>query len=257
MNSTELTTVNSFITEPIEVDYWDPENPRSIYSLIADFMDGELLNILLDNRLLLNYLTSISEDELKVLAKPSHDINHLRLRFWKEYALSQDTECPMNFRRVFDGLVSKEAFLNVFRNPSYLAWILKPPKDYVEDLEEMLNYSLGHIREILDSSIKNEDGSTNSAVMNAKLKAFSMLENRLKGLPTQTIMKRSLSVNINKSDKNKKIPSLELTEEEIAQQELMNLRQDIARLEYDPRVKQDLIEASQGPHKHRVPDVVV
>jgi hypothetical protein len=233
--STEIVT---FTAEPMEIDYWDVSNPRSICGLAKDFQEGWLKELILENREALEYLLSLDEDELRYKVRPTHDNNHLRLRFWAEYDLAQRTDCPMNFRRVFDGIVTCEAFHVQLETLGKLAWMLRPPKDYLESIEEALSSGVAKIRQILDADIKHEDGTYNTPVMNAIIKAFTVLDNRVKGLPTKTILKKSLSVNVQRASKElpKAAAMAQLTEEELLNQELMNARQDLERLKYDPRV---------------------
>ncbi len=233
-NKTDKNDLVEFKTVPLEIDYWKNTDGSALINLVSDDL-AELMN---ENRVALDYLLSVDEDELKKITKPTHDTNHLRLRFWSEFETAQKTKCKMNFRHILDGIVSPAGFYMQVHSLGKLAWILRPPKDYTESIQEALSSAMSGVREILDAEIRNDDGSYNTSVMNAKLKAFGMLDNRAKGMPTQKVLRKSLVVSVHKS--SKELPmntgAVELSEEEKVNQELMDLQQDINKINLDPRV---------------------
>lgn len=227
-----------FTPVPTVIDYWDVENPRSVISEVSQFSEGIMAMCMEENREQLEFLLSEEEEALRKRCLPSPETNLLRLKFWDEFSLAQRLEQPMNLRRVVEGIIPENMFYLVIRSLDKLAWILKCPKKYEDKISEFMDRALVGVSEILDSSIKNEDGSYSSAVISAKLKAFSMLDNRIKGMPKNTTVRKSVSVNIHKKSKDLKgvLVGAELSEEEKLAQELMNSRQELAKVEYDPRV---------------------
>lgn len=234
MNQSKVTDLVEFKTVPVQIDYWCGNSERALINIVPE----DFKELMLENREPLGYLLTLDEGDLRMKVRPQHDTNHLRLRFWSEYDTAQKTNCPMDMRHIIDGITTDEGFYMQVSTLGKLAWILKPPKDYMEDIQEALSSAMHGIREILDAEIRNDDGSYNTSVMNAKLKAFGLLDNRAKGLPTQTILKKSLSVNVHQSSKSlpKNAHDVEYTEEELITQELMDIQQDIAKLTIDPRV---------------------
>lgn len=160
----------------------EKENPISLINLvplefkkILDALPEEFLNL--------------TEEELdQKFPNPPATTQQLRKMFWIEYDRAADSRMKMDFSRVYVGTCTKEIFLKLLRTPSNLAWILCPPHDYTNQVEEMLTFALKQVREILALPLKNNLGFVDSKLADTKLRAAMMLDQRMKGMPVQRSM---------------------------------------------------------------------
>jgi len=169
-------------------------------------------------------LLALSEEELEKKVHPPQTLKRLRIGFWSEYERIfsnfgrrpyRGTENRIGINRVCNGVCTPQYFMQeVAENDYYLAWVVRPPLDYVVALEEALSYGVDRLREILNMPMFDykykSDGSIvtdkytdepvmipNVPVANIILKTVAMLDMRVKGAIPQKIHQVTQSQNFN------------------------------------------------------------
>ena len=148
-------------------------------------------------------LFEMDENELEALLKeegrrPSATDNQLRMRFWLEYDAASARNRQMEFWRVYSGVCPVEHLhKNVFKRPHTMAWILCPPVSYMSKLEEVLNFGVNELRDIMaHAHVDPISGKINTRLAEIKLKALMFLDIRVKGAITQKIEQTNKSISL-------------------------------------------------------------
>lgn len=195
---------------PQNYDHLAPNNPRSIFSLAPEALRRAM------ERVPLQYF-EMSEDELAAQIKPNSTLNCLRFRLWDEYGRAAENQAPLHTRAICRGICTEHYLLRaVFRNPAMTAWLLTPPKSYEAAAEEALMFGLMRLREILTFPLYDERGRPNPAVGKLVQQVTRMLDDRLKGSPTQNINKRTLSITAKQVEDISKSTSMEELEKRLS-----------------------------------------
>lgn len=148
-------------------------------------------------------LKYMDERELRAHVKPNSSVEALRNSFWVEYARVRDRGERMKMSNVYSGICSAEYFINnVFKSPGMTAWVMRPPIDYSRAMQALLIFGTERLKEILEAPVyetKRDRHGMEYKVFNpdtAKvvLKAFEMVDMRLKGAFTQRTELKSLHV---------------------------------------------------------------
>lgn len=162
---------------------FDRNEPRSLYNIIPKEAKGTIEQLELD-------WFSMGEIDLQVFLKPKHDVNIIRLAFWKEYEAAQSSLTQMTLKGMMQYLGGLPSFhvMQVMQEPKSFMWIITPPVSYDNTLEEALLRGLKRINEILDLVIvdpttKQIDHKTAELI----LKATAYLDIRKFGKPTERI----------------------------------------------------------------------
>lgn len=197
------------------VEYCNDENPDSVGQLAPDYFVRAL-----DLDEVWTLLKHNDEFELAKKVKPSAEQNRLRLSFWREYERAIQMNDTMLMENIYKGIVAKEAFINICESkPRVMAWILKQPTNYVNMMEEALNFSMHRVREILEMpiykmetrSVPTPSGRTkemqkrvpNVPVAKLILDTMKLLDVRVKGAIVQRVQQEvkstsnSSHVNVN------------------------------------------------------------
>lgn len=195
----------------------DRTNPRSLISLI-EYAPLEKAILALDRDLLLEPEALIKR-RLKVRKQFEFADTCLRLNFWMEYARAQEAEKIMSIEKVFKGVCSEQYFQNkIITNPDALAWMIRPPTDYISFMRGGLHDSLEEVIKIVNTPfvekvpylnkktgepIKDEKGRImywrryNTKIMSEKLKAAQWFDVRVNGAIVQKLAIKQESHNMN------------------------------------------------------------
>ena len=147
-------------------------------------------------------LLELTEVELedKIGAKDVLNIRRLRIAFWNEYDRAARTSQHLKMPNVFAGVCSQGYFRKyAVGNSINLAYMLTPPVDYKVAMEEMVYLAMKHEREILTSSIINQDGEIDARLAGVKQKIAESVHNRAKGMPIHRT--QSINQNLNVEQK--------------------------------------------------------
>lgn len=136
-------------------------------------------------------------------ASPSPTDNRLRVSFWQEYDRAQAKGRPMNMSMVYGGICSREYWEQCYlKFAEKVAWLMTPPASYSIAMEEALIYAIEQMRDILE--MPNEDpvtGKLNFKLMELKAKIYESVHIRVKGAPVQRVENKTMSLNVNTSEK--------------------------------------------------------
>lgn len=163
----------------------DEKAPRSLANLLPESL-VQLVRKLHESEL--GYYLSLSEEKLRrqlvmVDQKPNTMDDRIRIQFWLEYdkMMSMDKLPTMDMGRVIGSVMSKESFYRYYIvKPEKLAWMLCPPKDYVELSKSVLTHSLEKINEILEfSHQRKSSGEIDLPFANWVVRVHQMLHNRV------------------------------------------------------------------------------
>lgn len=137
----------------------------------------------------------MDEHTLKEKFKDKINLTVLRLRMslWQEYESSRYNSRKMYFTKVYAGICSEQTARKIIREPSKLAFIICPPPDYLVVLKEAHTAGLNALRDILAARVVDEEGYLLPRAADVVIKAFALLDLRLKGAVVQKMDTRILS----------------------------------------------------------------
>jgi hypothetical protein len=120
----------------------------------------------------------------------------IRVSLWQEYESAIQNNRVMKVQQIFAGTCSESAFYSLIDNPVRLGYILCPPADYIVMLKEAHQAGLEKLRELFSARVVDEEGYMNPKAADMVLKAFALLDARLKGAVVQRVDQRVLTANV-------------------------------------------------------------
>ena len=185
-----------------DLDFFDESNPRSLINLLPETARKCVLEIPEE---------FLNQDavELEKVLKPNATDNRLRLNFWSEYDAAHSTGRFMKMMNIYRGVITKAAFYRlVLQDPKRLAWLLCPPIEYKNSLNEILTTGLNRLREIISAPVLDQNGNLMPKQADVVLKAYLAVESRVKGAVVQKVEskveQKSVNVNFNENTHEKK-----------------------------------------------------
>lgn len=168
-----------------EIVFFDPQNPRAITNMVPDMLAKRIKELWQsDDAYLLGMTEQRLRGELVRRGKcPSATDSRIRLQFWLDYDRLQNEDDPtkkeLNMAYVIGFAMAKEAFyIHYITDNCALAWILCPPNEYIQALEEVLRESMERVRESLSVDIHKNNGEANGRVLAYLLKTDQVLFQR-------------------------------------------------------------------------------
>jgi hypothetical protein len=176
----------------------------------------------------------IRENPLTEITTTDH---RLRLSLWNEYHQCAPRSQQIRASMLYANICSKQHFYHrVLTNPSKLCWILTPPADYMQAMEECLMVGIERIRELMTIPyIDKKTGKFNSRVAELIIKSVHLLDARVKG----AIVQKTLNANV--TLKPKDVPQ---SVEEIDRQ-LLELQKNSEAKQIEQR---QIIEVTTAAH---------
>lgn len=185
-------------------------------------------------------LRLMDERELRKHVKPNPSVQALRNSFWVEYARCMDRGANwMKVSNVISGICSIEYWAQVvLKSPGLVEWVLRPPISYNRAMEEALYFGVEKIREILELPFqrKSIDPKTgfdmvivDTKVAELVLKAFMLIDTRVKGSVVQRSETKTLQVNASMKEVKQ---AMEAESMEEIEKKLKDLRKRDAELEH-------------------------
>ena len=194
----ELVTANPLADDAKprhEVSLIDREDPRALINLVNPSVQRAMERVAQENP---EWLL-MSERELYKELSPSDMDDCLRLQFWTEYNWAQDNFKNLRMGQVYNGITTRENFFTfVIKNPKRMAWIMNPPQGYMTSLEAMLNRGRPNLDLLLQMKLVNDEGKMDYAAAKIFLKAYELVENRVKGGAVQNIAQKTATLHVHK-----------------------------------------------------------
>lgn len=141
-------------------------------------------------------LFSFDETKLKQLVGRSDmtpTLQRLRMTFWHEYIACRENHRTFKLTNIVAGICSLKHLSDIADNPHQLAFLICPPADYVLSLKEAHAAGLEKIREIFSARITDDEGYLNPKAADMVIKAYALIDARLKGAIVQRIDQRTIS----------------------------------------------------------------
>jgi hypothetical protein len=139
-------------------------------------------------------------DDISFREKHKQDITlitqRVRIALWQEYEMAHLNNRMMRSRQIYAGVCSETAFYHLIENPVRLAYILTAPSDYIVTLKEAHDAGLGKLRELFNAKVIDDEGYMNPKAADVLIKAFAILDARLKGAVIQRVDQRVLTSNV-------------------------------------------------------------
>lgn len=180
------------------ISIMEPGNPRSVFNIVSDSLKEAMKQIPA-------HYYGHGENYLRKMLKPNETVCRVRLNFWHEYQRAQENFTKMYNTNIARGVCSKEYLERyIFKDPKALGWILCPPASYQASMQESLNIGLMRLRQILSLPIKNREGKVDHKAADLILKAFALVDLRMKGSIVQRheIKSETKSLNIHMDKKS-------------------------------------------------------
>lgn len=154
-------------------------------------------------------------------------VQRIRVMIWQEYEQAIYSNRNMITQNIYAGTCDRDTFSRMIADPIKVAFLMRPPADYVAVLKEAHAAGLDKLREIFDAKIIDEDGWLNPKAADIVLKAYALLDARLKGAVIQRVDQRVLNAKVNISTDGNITPAL--TDMDVLELELQKAREKIAQ----------------------------
>lgn len=182
--------------DSLEGTIYDESNPTALINLVPDRVVPVLQRI----KPKLPRVLFCTEAELREYVKPDERDERVRLSFWDEYNHSTRVGKKMSLSAFLHGVMSWEAWVNVFEpSDKRMMWVFCPPVSYQVAMRNILHKGTERLMEIMSLPIIDKDGKPDSKVIVNILKAFQLVDMRVKGAITQKLQIQQQSVSLNQN----------------------------------------------------------
>lgn len=176
-----------------EVVLLDETNPRSLVNIVPQTFKDAIINIAENFP---HYLTE-TEVELQALVKPTELDDRMRVAFWHEYVRAQDAGQNIKLMNVFSPFCTdKHFYTKITTNPGKIAWLICKPSEYMMSLEASLNHGKNTLDKIMKMDVFTPDGNLKIKEAGVFLKAYELLDNRVRGAVIQRIEQKTHSLHM-------------------------------------------------------------
>lgn len=221
----------------IELSIFDTENPTSLINVVPERMVATLYRL----KPRLATILYSTECDLRKHLNPDERDERVRLGFWDEYNVSTRMNKRMAMSGVFQGIISYDTWVGVYEKiDNKMLWVLSPPVSYTSAMRSLLHKGTERLMEIMSLPIIDENGKADSKTIANILKAFQLVDLRVKGGIAQKLDIRQQSLNlhqaINPNDTNsllnsRQLDTLQLEDLETLERRIEKARKDSRRLE--------------------------
>jgi hypothetical protein len=178
------------------LSWWQEGLGRTLFDCLPLHMKKRAL----ENADRLKELLLMDEAELRRKVHPTVLIHRLRMSFWEIFDKRRCSSGPkdgpgsihsdkrsgiITDSEVYAGLCAREEYEIIVRNPSNLAWILKPPVSYQTAISEALYSGMNRLREIMELPIYSEEGKVDHKNIKVMMSAMEFFDKRLYGAMSQ------------------------------------------------------------------------
>ena len=130
----------------------------------------------------------MTDNELENMFDIPRNDRMLRISFWREVdRCLEKQELRVNLTKVYEGVMTRPNFYHLIQNPARLAYMLRPPKGYVEQANDIIYQGTERLREALDAKLVYPNGHLDAKATKVVLDIVAYFENRVKGTMTQKV----------------------------------------------------------------------
>ena len=172
---------------------FDLDNPEALISIVPT----RLVPVLRRLGPKLHKVLTRTEGELRDHLQPDERDERVRLAFWDEYNHSTQCGKKMSIAAMLQGCMSWEAWVTVFEpSDKKMLWVLCPPISYQTAMRNILHVGTERLMEIMRLPIVDENGKADSKTIVNILKAFQLVDLRVKGAVMQKLQIQQQSLNV-------------------------------------------------------------
>ena len=180
--------------ETLDNTIFDENNPDSLFNVIPDRIKPVLRRL---GPRMARVLYS-KEADLREYVQPDERDERVRLAFWDEYNHATQVGKKMSMAAILHGVMSWEAWVNVYEpNDKKMQWVFCAPVSYQVAMRNILQKGTDRLMEIMSLPIKDAKGNVDTKVVVNILKAFQLVDLRVKGAVAQKLHIQQQSVNLN------------------------------------------------------------
>jgi hypothetical protein len=226
--------------ESLDGTIFDDANPDALINIVPTRMQAVLHRL----KPKLPRVLASTESELRKIIKPDERDERIRLAFWDEYNHSTHLKKQMSIAAMLHGIMSWEAWVTVYeRSDRKMLWILNPPSSYQASMRRILHIGTERLLEIMQAPIYDGKGRLDSKAVVSILKAFQLVDLRVKGAITQKVQIQQQSLNVHTS-MQAAMPG-DANVEHLSLEDLEKLERRISRARSDGRRLMDSLPAEE------------
>lgn len=221
----------------IELSVFDTSNASSLINVVPE----RLVPILHRLKPRLASVLYSTENDLKKYLRPDERDERVRLGFWDEYNVSTRMNKRMALTGIYQGIISFDTWTGVYEQiDNKMLWVLSPPVSYSSAMRSLLHKGTERLMEIMSLPILDENGKPDSKTINNILKAFQLVDLRVKGGIAQKVDIRQQSLNLHQAISpsgtndmlnGRQLDTLQLEDLETLERRIDKARRDSRRLE--------------------------
>lgn len=177
------------------------KGPASLISLLPD-APRELLNGHLSSN---PEIFKMGEEQLtacmvkREIRMGSGDYR-LRTALWKAVARLNVHNPNIKISTLVEKSTDRMIFYRLIECPYRSAWLFIPPANYEEAMEELLARGIEELRDVIVTPHRDPTtGLINTKLVDLKIKAIAMVDQRLKGAYTQRVEQKTMQLNVNQT----------------------------------------------------------
>lgn len=119
---------------------------------------------------------------------------YLRAKFWEVLSDCVSRGVKMTgTKMIYDGIISKDCFYRMLRNPVRAGYFFSKPLDHDLETRVLLDSATQKMVKILSLPLRNEKGRIDSTVLNAHIKLYTSLNDRVHGQAIQRVQQHTVN----------------------------------------------------------------
>lgn len=176
--------------------FLDETNPGSLINIVPKIMVEPIKELAIRAP---SYI-GLGEKQLREKIEYTGVDDRLRLTFWDEFHnATMENRRMLSSRFINVHTCTIEVFVREYlRRPgAKLAFVITPPRKYTLAMRHLLEKGVERIEEIMNLPITKADGTPNTTMISQILKAFALIDLRVKGAIVQKMQIQQQNLNLN------------------------------------------------------------
>lgn len=229
---------------------YDTENPCSIINLVPD----SLKEVLYEHKDRYTGYFHLNEAEVRNRVKPDERDERLRLNFWDEYNYATQVQSKVRMQQVMQGVCSVECWYQYYlKTPMKIFWMITPPKYYSQSMKYILNMGLDRMIEMMSAKVVDEQGKLDVRAAGVILKAFHLVDLRVKGAIAQKVTIDQRTMNLNADINAEHMSRIQLDQlRDMSPDDLLELER---RAQIAERASKSMLRGESPEEKQQVIDI--